>query len=79
MEILSFINKHLKLWRNGDARERREHLYKLQQLRNLHLTFAHAPNDISNIRVYLTKLNNRNSIVGSLNVGKSKAKRTDEL
>lgn len=56
VEILSLINKNLKLWRNGNSRERAELLYKLQQLRTLHLFFAHSPDNVDSIVNYLKKL-----------------------
>ncbi|XP_018323145.1 thioredoxin domain-containing protein 11 isoform X2 [Agrilus planipennis] len=58
-ENLSLINHTLKEWRKADARQRAELMYRLQQMRNLHLLLAHSPQRTEDIKVYLKRLNSQ--------------------
>ncbi|EFA08737.2 thioredoxin domain-containing protein 11 [Tribolium castaneum] len=54
METLTIIGTTLREWRNSSRKQKV--LYKLQVLRQLHLSFAHSPEDVSQINTNLNKL-----------------------
>ncbi|XP_044252727.1 thioredoxin domain-containing protein 11 [Tribolium madens] len=54
METLTIIGTTLREWRNSTRKQKV--LYKLQVLRQLHLLFAHSPEETSKININLNKL-----------------------
>ncbi|KAG5866351.1 hypothetical protein JTB14_004130 [Gonioctena quinquepunctata] len=56
-ETLTSIDRTLRAWRKSNTREKQVLLHKLRHLRQLHLLFAHSPNNYGIIQGYFKKLN----------------------
>ncbi|CAH1956000.1 unnamed protein product [Acanthoscelides obtectus] len=56
-ETISYIDQTLRQWRRSNERMKQILLYKLKQLRQLHLLFAHSPHRSDLIQWHFRKLN----------------------